>query len=107
MAAGISGNRSEGGKVKKLNDNERKVLLSMLESSAGNGHAFGITSDVRIPGMTGKQIGGYMADLEKKGFVVFYEEIEVDFYRKVVQFTLEPDAFEFAGLPRDTYTQNL
>lgn len=89
---------------KVLNTNEKKVLASMLKSSAGNGHDFGLTCDVKVAGLTGKQVGGYMQDLRKKRFAIFYGEIIVNENDKYVQFTLEPDAFEAMGLPRDTYT---
>ena len=90
--------------MKKLNANELAVLKSMVKSSAGNGHDFGLTCDVKVAGLTQKQVGGYMQDLRKKGFCRIYGEVIVNDNDRYVQFTLEPDAFETVGLPRDTYT---
>jgi len=52
-----------------LNENEKKVLDLLIESSAGNGHDFGCIEDVtevEHPGLSKHQIAGYLSVLQKK-----------------------------------------
>jgi hypothetical protein len=48
---------------------EIKALVSAYESSAGNGHDFGYTDDIVIPGKSKQVVGGVIASLLKKGII--------------------------------------
>jgi len=61
-------------KVTNLNVNERKTLRSCLASARGNGYDFGFTDEIQIEGLNQKQIGGYLSQLIKKGFIWVHEE---------------------------------
>lgn len=52
-----------------LNENEIKVLKSLVNSSAGNGHDFGFTDEWVECGLSPKQMSGYIGDLSKKGYL--------------------------------------
>lgn len=56
-------------KTEFLNDNEIKVLRSLVDSSAGNGHDFGFTDEWQECGFTPKQMAGYIGQLSKKGYL--------------------------------------
>ena len=58
--------------INGLNENETNVLLSLVDSSAGNGHDFGWTDEYeqdKCPGLTKKQIAGYIGALVVKDFI--------------------------------------
>jgi hypothetical protein len=71
----------------KLNAMETAVLLAMGESNDSNGGDFGLVEDVKIPGLTGKQIGGYVTILQKKGLVQVHPPTPVNDYY-VTQFDI-------------------
>jgi DNA-directed RNA polymerase subunit RPC12/RpoP len=55
--------------MKKLNENELKVLKSLVKSSADNGHDFGFTDEYEECGFTKHQMAGYIGQLSTKGYI--------------------------------------
>ena len=55
-----------------LNATERRVLAELIQSSAGNGHDFGFTDDVRC--VREAQVPGYITQLVNKGYIKTYRE---------------------------------
>jgi hypothetical protein len=53
-----------------LNENELKVLNSLVNSSFGNGHDFGFTDEYDECGFTKHQMAGYIGQLSTKGYIV-------------------------------------
>jgi hypothetical protein len=52
-----------------LNENELKVLKSLVNSSACNGHDFGWTDEYEDCGLTAHQMAGYIGQLSTKGYI--------------------------------------
>ncbi|KKL20845.1 hypothetical protein LCGC14_2451370, partial [marine sediment metagenome] len=52
-----------------LNKNEIKVLKSLVNSSAVNGHDFGFTDEYEDCGFSSHQMAGYIGQLSKKGYI--------------------------------------
>ena len=52
-----------------LNENELKVLKSLVNSSAGNGHDFGWTDEYEDCGFTKHQMAGYIGQLTQKDYI--------------------------------------
>lgn len=52
-----------------LTENERAALLAAFNSSKGNGHDFGYSDDIFVPGLSKKAVGGVIASLIKKGIL--------------------------------------
>ena len=53
---------------------ERAVLSALWESSDGNGHDFGLVEDCRAA-CEPQQLGGVIASLSKKGFIIVHEVV--------------------------------
>ncbi len=56
-----------------LNENEMKVLKSLVNSSSGNGHDFGWTDEYEDCGLTKHQMAGYIGSLSTKGYIDLYD----------------------------------
>ena len=56
-----------------LNENELKVLKSLVKSSAGNGHDFGFTDEYTDCGLSKHQMAGYIGSLSKKDYISLYD----------------------------------
>lgn len=69
---------------------EAKVLRALDVSAAGNGYDFGLLEDLDAAalGITGKQLGGVLTDLQNKGYVHIYEPVKVNGTYTVTQFEL-------------------
>jgi hypothetical protein len=52
-----------------LNENELKVLKSLVNSSACNGHDFGWTDEYQDCGFTKHQMAGYIGQLVQKDYI--------------------------------------
>ena len=52
-----------------LNENEMKVLKSLVYSSEGNGHDFGWTDEYQECGLSKHQMAGYIGQLSTKGYI--------------------------------------
>jgi len=52
-----------------LNENEIKVLKSLVNSSSGNGHDFGFTDEYEECGFSKHQMAGYIGSLVKKDYL--------------------------------------
>ena len=52
-----------------LNENELKVLKSLVKSSAGNGHDFGWTDEYQYCGFNQHQMAGYISQLVQKDYI--------------------------------------
>jgi len=52
-----------------LNENEMKVLKSLVNSSAGNGHDFGFTDEYEDCGFSKHQMAGYIGQLSTKDYI--------------------------------------
>jgi hypothetical protein len=53
-----------------LNENELKVLKSLVRSSACNGHDFGFSDEWEtVPGLSANQMAGYIGQLQNKGYI--------------------------------------
>lgn len=52
-----------------LNENEIKVLKSLIRSSSGNGHDFGWTDEYDEIGLSKHQMAGYIGQLSTKGYI--------------------------------------
>ena len=59
-----------------LNENEIKVLKSLVASSSGNGHDFGWTDEYEECGFTKHQMAGYIGQLSQKGFIELTDHSE-------------------------------
>lgn len=59
-----------------LNENELKVLKSLVNSSAGNGHDFGWTDEYQDCGFSKHQMAGYIGQLVQKDFIRVYDNSE-------------------------------
>lgn len=57
---------------------EKKVLLSLYDSSKGNGHDFGFIEDARKAVPSKNQLGGVVASLVKKKLFTVYEAVRTD-----------------------------
>jgi hypothetical protein len=86
--------------MRNLNGNENAVFEAAVESSAGNGHDFGCTQDVSVPGMSGQQIGAYLTILQTKGLIYCHPAEMVNGAYKVTQFELTEAGFQMAGVER-------
>lgn len=80
-----------------LNEAELKVLLAMAEDALGNGGDFGCTNWLKVPGLTEKEVGGYITALQKKRLVEVHKPHDVGHERPVVQFTLSDKAWKITG----------
>lgn len=56
-----------------LNENELKVLKSLVASSAGNGHDFGFTDEYTDCGLSKHQMAGYIGSLSRKDYISLYD----------------------------------
>jgi len=56
-----------------LNENEYKVLKSLIASSRGNGHDFGWTDEYKDIGLSKNQMAGYIGQLSKKEYIRIYD----------------------------------
>lgn len=52
-----------------LNENEMKVLKSLVDSSDGNGHDFGWTDEYEECGLSKHQMAGYISQLSQKDYL--------------------------------------
>ena len=52
-----------------LNENEIKVLKSLIPSSKGNGHDFGWTDEHKDCGFNKHQMAGYFSQLSQKAYI--------------------------------------
>jgi hypothetical protein len=59
-----------------LNENELKVLKSLVNSSWNNGHDFGFTDEYEDVGLTKNQMAGYIGQLSTKGYIRLYDHSE-------------------------------
>lgn len=58
----------------KINQNEKKVLFQLYNSSKGNGHDFGYSDNIEVDELTQSQISGYISSLYDKGLFIFNYE---------------------------------
>lgn len=90
---------------KELNDQEVKVLAALFCSASDNGYDFGISNSI-LPeslGLNGQQYSGYISDLEKKGFILCYGNVNdkytaTDTSGPVHLYKIEEGAFARCGL---------
>jgi hypothetical protein len=59
-----------------LNENELKVLNSLVKSSAATGHDFGWTDEWEECGLTKHQMAGYIGQLVQKDYIRVYDNSE-------------------------------
>ena len=76
-----------------LNENELKVLKSLIASSDGNGHDFGFTDEYEECGFTKHQMAGYISQLSQKDYIEL-DDLSEDpgCDCNAVQFTFTPEA---------------
>lgn len=83
-----------------LNENEIKVLKSLVDSSEGSGHDFGFTDEYEDCGFTKHQMAGYIGQLSKKGYIDLYapEGVVSDGPIDYMQFVFTEKAALFLGI---------
>lgn len=58
-----------------LNENEYKVYKAAVKAAEkATGGDFGFGEDVVVPGMTKRQIAGYLSQLEQKDYLYFSDD---------------------------------
>ena len=67
-----------------LNKNEVKVLRALVDQVwSETGGEFGYTDLIKVKGLTKHQIAGYVGDLDKKGYIIVYENNQFLLNKKV------------------------
>jgi hypothetical protein len=61
--------KTVSGQAIALTDGERKVLVALFRSSAGNDHDFGFIEDARSAVGSPAQLSGYVSQLAQKGLI--------------------------------------
>lgn len=67
---------------------EARALASAWNSSAGNGHAFGLTSQIKVDGCDQQQIGALITSLQNKGIVELADHPETTDTGTFLQFAI-------------------
>ena len=67
--------------LKSLTPLEILALKSAFESSEGNGHDFGYSTDVRVEGKSQKAVGALITNLLKKGLLDLDDEFNQIMFR--------------------------
>jgi hypothetical protein len=81
-----------------MNAKETEVLKAMADAAVDStGGDFGCTDEVQVKGLTAKQLGGYMTDLEKKGLVQLCPTTVN--MKRLVQYVLTEKGWKTAGPP--------
>lgn len=83
----------------KLNEKERAVMGSCFASSQGNGHDFGVSTDVTVDGLDRFQVAGYLSKLQDKGLIVLGEKSKVNGV-KVRQFEVTEEGHKLFAKPK-------
>jgi hypothetical protein len=78
--------------LESLTNLEAQALLSAFKSSHGNGHDFGYSDDVKVPGCSAQQNGALVSNLLKKGLFSYDSEFDQIQFR---EFDL-PDHYQTA-----------
>ena len=67
----------------ELNENEKKVLDAVVENiREETGGQFGWSTDVTVPGMTNRQVAGYLGQLVQKDMIAIWDEDNMVMMRK-------------------------
>jgi len=81
-----------------LNEKETEVLKAMADVAIDStGGDFGCSDEVKVAGLSGKHVGGYMSILEKKGLLSLHPTNVNG--TKIVQYVLSDKGWKLAGHP--------